>query len=420
MKIVLLNTNDNGGGAAIACRRLRDALLKHANVEARILVQEKNTHDPAITSLATTRWQRAMVWFRFVLERLYFLPFERSKSIRFLYNPGVVGTDIRTHPLVQEADIIHLHWINFGFQSTDTLNKLLLLGKPIVWTFHDMWAFTGGCHHSGTCNNFQEVCGHCKFMKNPSEGDLSHRRWLAKKKVYQTTPFVSVTCSRWLGEKARKSSLLRNSRVESIPNPLDVQLFHPIDKTQARQQLSLPENKELILFAAMRVNAIGKGFRYLVEAIELLLLNNPDRAQTIELVVFGQVDQEVMQSLPITTHSLGQLSDPQQIACAYSAATAFVIPSLEENLPNTIMEAMACGTPVVGFRTGGIPEMIDHLQNGYIAEHASSASLLEGILWTLDQSLELGLPERARQKVLTTYSEEIVARQYTELYQSLL
>jgi glycosyltransferase involved in cell wall biosynthesis len=420
MKVVYLNASDTGGGAAIACRRIMRAVGQHHGVQGQMLVQEKNTNEPAITSVAHGPWQKRLAWGRFVAERLLFLPHERSAEVRFQFNVGRVGTDLSRHPLVQQADLIHLHWVNFGFQSTGTLQRLFALGKPVVWTFHDMWALTGGCHHSGDCENYQLECGHCKFLKKPAAHDLSHRRWLAKQQAYRGAPFVAATCSRWLEGRARRSSLLRDFSIQTINNPIDSTLFAPQPKADARRQLGLPLDKELILFAAMRVNAAGKGFRYFEEALHLLLQQRPDLRDRAELLVFGQADTDLIRQLPLPVHQLGHLSDPQQIALAYNAASLFVTPSLEENLPNTIMEAFACGTPVVGFNVGGIPEMIDHQHNGYLATYRSAASIAEGIGWVLDHNRAGVLSAQAREKVLSTYAEPVVAAQYFQLYQSLL
>ena len=420
MNVVFINTSDNSGGAAIACVRLQKALEKHTSIKGNILVQEQKTENPAVTSIANTSFKKQLVWARFIAERLLFLPYERSKEIRFLFNRGMVGVDISLHPLVQNADIIHLHWINFGFLSTASIKKLLALGKPVVWTFHDMWPFTGGCHHSGACENYQIECGNCKFLKNPSDKDISRKDWQAKNAAYQPNYFTAVGCSNWLSKRARNSSLLTDFRIESIPNPIDTNLFFPISKTEARQKLNLPTDKHLILFAAMRVNAPMKGFSYFQEALNLLAEKHPKLSEMIELLVFGQADDEALAKLPFKTHKLGHLSDVNQIVLAYNAASVFVTPSLEENLPNTIMESFACGTPAVGFSIGGIPEMIDHQQNGYLSEYRSVDSLAKGIQWVLENNTEGKLSEKAREKVLSSYAEDVVAKQYNQLYKSLL
>lgn len=420
MKVLYINTSDSSGGAAIACLRLQSAMDKFTPVVSNVLVQEKKTHKETITTTANTPLQKKLVWLRFIAERLAFLPYEKDKSIRFLFNRAIWGIDISKHPLVQEADILHLHWINFGFLSIDDIEKLMTLDKPVVWTFHDMWAFTGGCHHSGNCDHYLKECGNCKFLTNPKPHDISHTSWMSKKKAYSNHSFVSVGCSNWLANRARKSSLLSGTNIQAIPNPLNISLFKPFPKKEARITLGLPADKEFILFAAMRVNAIGKGFQYLVEALKNLVEGNPEITNQVELLVFGQSSPEVLADLPLKVHSLGHLTDADKIVAAYNAASMFVTPSLEENLPNTIMEAFACGTPSVGFEVGGIPEMIDHQKNGFLSKYRSIESLAEGIKWVLANNKEGQLSEKAREKAVNYYSEEVVAQQYYRLYQSLL
>lgn len=422
MKILLLNTDDFTGGAAIACRRLLKALRTYTNVEAKMLVQESRSGQEGVYQLNNSWFAKKKAFLRFVLERIFFLFYEKSKEVRFQFNPAKFGIDITDNQLVKNSDIIHLHWINFGFLSIDSLEKLFKTNKPVVWTLHDMWAFTGGCHHSDDCENYQNTCGNCiKFLKNPADNDLSNQTWQAKKAIFQHANLTIVTCSEWLGNRARKSSLFEGIKVVSIPNPIDTDAFYPIEKALARKEFELSQDKKYILFAAMRVDAIGKGFVYFKSALDIvyqqLKANNLDLTD-IEIVIFGQAEVSDFESLPFKVNILGHLSDINKIAKAYSAASIFVIPSLAENLPNTIMESMACGTPVVGFEVGGIPEMIDHKNNGYLANYKSSEDLAKGIYWTLFESDYQVLVSNARQKVLDNYSEEVIAEKYKKVYES--
>ncbi len=436
MKILLLNTDDFTGGAAIACRRLLKALLTYTDVQTQMLVQESKSGQEGVIQLNNSWFAKKIAFLRFVAERLYFLFSEKSKEVRFSFNPAKFGIDISDNQYVIDSDIIHLHWINFGFLSIDSIKKLAETNKPIVWTLHDMWAFTGGCHHSKECENYQKSCGNCEqFLKSPSPTDLSNQIWQEKMLAFSKANLTIITCSEWLGNRAKKSSLLQNIRVESIPNPIDVQVFHPIDKTLARQKFNLSEDKKYILFAAMRVDAVGKGFAYFSEALSMLdarlskfgnqTSNIEHRTSNIEILIFGQAQASDFESLPFKVNMLGRLSDLATIAQAYSAASVFVIPSLEENLPNTIMESMACGTPVVGFDVGGIPEMIDHQTNGvppngYLSKYKSAEDLADGIFWILYQSDYQSLCNNSRKKVLENYSEEVVAERYKKVYESLL
>ncbi len=417
MKVTLINTDDFTGGAAIACRRLLVALTKNG-IDAKLLVQASKSGETAIVSTDDSWFKQKLSFLRFVLERLWFWPYEKSKDIRFQFNLSHFGQDISGNELIKNTDIAHLHWINFGFLSLKSIQKLFKTGKPVVWTLHDMWAFTGGCHYSDECDNFKNQCGNCEqFLKSPSPSDLSHQIWKEKETTFNNANLTIVTCSEWLGRLAKDSSLFKNVKVIAIPNPIDIDVFKPIAKSEARMKLGLDEQKDYILFAAMQVGAIRKGFVYLKEALENL--KNTSSKNT-ELLVFGQADAETLQALPYKVNNLGRLTEIEKIVLAYCAASVFVIPSLEDNLPNTIMESLACGTPVVGFNVGGIPEMVEHQKNGYVAQYKSAQDLASGIEWVLQCSDYQSLCQNSRQKVVENYSEDVVAKQYEELYKSLL
>jgi len=394
LHIVLLSYHDSNGGAGIAAGRLKVALEK-AGHQVDYLVREK-----ASTSDSVKFGNGLISWLKFIAERLFFLRFEKDKSIRFLFNPGVFGSDISKHPLIQQADIVHLHWVNFGFLSVSDIASLTRLNKPVFWTLHDMWAFTGGCHHSGACEHFQQSCGDCKFLKNPHPTDLSHRLWEAKKTEFASNNLHIITCSDWLGKRAKQSSILGSHSIQTIPNAIDTEFFSPNDATG----LGLDANKKYVLFVAMRVNAPAKGFHLLKEALHYL-----DAATTELLIVGGEMTEE----LPLKSHNFGQISDPAKMRDIYAAADVFVTPSLEENLPNTIMEAMACGTTCVGFEVGGIPEMIKHEVTGYVAQAFDPKDLAKGINWCL-QSTTSG--SKSRERALQLYDQSIVAQQHLDYY----
>lgn len=408
------------GGAAIASLRLLSVLEEEKDIEAKLLVQEKKHNRPDVIPVAKSWLDKKKAFVRFAAERLYFRQYEKNKEVRFAFSPANTGIDISQHPLVQEADILHLQWINFGFLSIESLKKLFSLGKPIVWTLHDMWAFTGGCHHSGDCENYQGHCGNClPYLRNPSPNDLSAKVWQRKHTIFGDVtplpPIQIIGCSEWLANRARKSSLFKNLPVSAIPNPLDVSVFKPIAKAEARAKLNLPLNKKLILFAAAKVTVIWKGFSYFQEALQLLK-GQIDNSEEIELVILGESDAELNKMLPFKTHALGRISDVEKIATIYSAADVFTIPSIQENLPNTIMEAMACGTPAVGFEVGGIPEMIEHQQTGFLATYKSAGNFAEGIKWVLFEGDAAVLASNARKRVLENYSQEVVKERYVGVY----
>jgi len=308
-----------------------------------------------------------------------------------------------------------MHWMNFGFMGISDISELLKLGKPVAWTLHDMWAFTGGCHHSGDCNRFQINCGQCKFVKQPEHWDISHKLWAKKAVEFDSTNLKIITCSHWLKEKAAASTILYSRENVAMPNVIDIQVFKPGNKEQARKKLGLDPQKTYLLFVAMRVNAPAKGFDYLRKALDIWAETNPSKVNQTELMIVGGLTEtEIIHSLPLKANAMGHVSDPHQMIEIYRAADLFITPSLEENLPNTIMEAMACGTPSIGFNTGGIPEMIAHKKNGYVAKKMDANDLAAGIDWLLE-NLEIASIE-ARQFVENNYSEEFVAQKHIDFY----
>lgn len=413
-KIAMLSYHQNNGGAAIACNRLVKA-LRDEGLQVNHVVQE----GPKQTGVKlTTRngWDKLLNFIRFVLERLYFLPHEKNKSIRFLFNPGLFGKDLSQHPAIQTADIIHLHFTNFGFLSIENIAQLCNLGKPVVWTMHDMWAFTGGCHHSGTCENYQSKCGFCtEFVKKPGLNDLSHQLWEKKMKAFKQYNLFPITCSNWLRNRALKSSILKNRTIIALPNTLNTeQIFVPKHKKEAKLSLGLDENKPLILFVAVRPNAPKKGFQQFIEAVQFL----ENKTSFIIGIIGNVIDNTPFKQIGVPIHYFGHLNNDQQMAEVYQAADVYVTTSLEENLPNTIMEAMACGTPCVGFNVGGIPEMIDHQQNGYVAKAFDCKDFANGIQDVLGKAEEMG--QKSRKKVLENYTETIIAKKHIAFYQQCL
>jgi glycosyltransferase involved in cell wall biosynthesis len=416
MKILLVNKSDKTGGAAVACKRLHTALCK-ANVNVKFIVEEKSSSDENIIDLSPNNLRKKLNFIRFVTERIYFLPFEHSKDERFAFSPAFAGQNIHKHPAFINSDIIHLHWFNQGFLSLNSLKNIVNSGKPIVWTLHDMWAFTGGCHYTGDCTNYRQNCGNCPLLKNPKEKDLSYRILEKKKEIFKNSNITFVTCSKWLKDKVKHSSLFKNFNIIDIPNPINTREFYPTDKIKIRKILKLPSNKKLVLFAAANISDKRKGLKYLINALKIYHSENPK--QDLEIVTFGKSNNQSFKNIPYKVHHLGILTKTKDIANAYNAADVFILPSLEDNLPNTIMEALACGTPVLAFQTGGIPEMIEHKKNGYISEYKSVEDLKNGINFILNHPQREILSQNALEKVSAEYSEKVVAQKYIEVYNSL-
>ena len=327
-----------------------------------------------------------------------FSPFHLLRSRLWQADIANVGIDITKTKEFKEADVVHLHWINQGMLSLDGLEKIMSSGKRIVWTMHDEWPFLGVCHYRGDCT--EQECRHCPLLC----GSLPYYVHARKRAIYQRWHPTFVGCSQWITDQARRA--MPSERVEHINNCIPSSLFHPTDMRQARQALSLPQDKRLLLFCSQKVTDERKGIKYLVEAL----------GKTISgwggsLIIVGKDSEQIPLPDSIKAYRFGSVNEEMMVKL-YNAADAFLTPSLQDNLPNTIAEAMSCGTPCVGFDVGGIPEMIDHLENGYVARYRDAADLAEGIRYVLSHDLR----EAARSKAAAAYSETQVAKEYIKLY----
>lgn len=419
MKVLLLNTSERTGGAAIAANRLMKA-LNNNEIEAKTLVLSKQTDDESVISIQSSFIKRLLALWYFLWERWVIFVHNRfSRKNLFKVSIANTGFDISGHPLVKETDIIHIHWINQGFLSLKSLKNLIQSGKPIVWTLHDMWVATGICHYPGNCEKYRVSCSNCPMLLEKKFNDWTCKIF-CKKKTLNLNRIHYVGCSRWILEKVTHSPLLKSANILSIPNPIDTKIFCPRDKNAARKKLQLPVNKRLLLFSAAKISDTRKGGIYFIDTCRLIGEKYPELAQTIEIVWMGKGDKTLFSAIKMKAHTLHYISGDSELANVYSAVDAFVIPSLEDNLPNTIMESMACGTPCIGFDAGGISEMIDHKVNGYVAQYKSTEDLAQGIHWTLFEANCEQLSKDARQKALDCYSEDVAVRQYIRLYQRLL
>ncbi len=418
MKVLLVGKSAAHGGAAIASYRLME-ILRERGVDVKMLVQEEGNGEEAVFSTSRTFLKKQVNFIRFVWERLIFLRHEKSKEIRFLFSLANTGERLSRNRLVRKADILHLQWVNAGFLSRKSIRKLLSLGKPVVWTFHDMWAMTGGCHHALTCDRYRNECGECIYLKHPGKNDLSHRLWVRKKRMYRNRRFTVITPSKWMAECVKESSLLGHLEIHTIHNPVDQTRFRPMDRFQACRNLGLDTLKRYILFGAASVKNLYKGFTYFQEAIRLLS-GDQETTEGVEILLFGKVDGDVSRMFPLETHRIDYVSNEQTMVDLYNAAHLYAISSLQDNFPGTVIESMLCGTPVAGFRTGGIPEMIAHREDGYLAEHKSAGDLAEGMKWILSYEPYPELSKQARRAAVRRFSMERSAEKHVELYRNLL
>jgi glycosyltransferase involved in cell wall biosynthesis len=417
LKVVHLSSSDLSGGASIACKRISDSLAV-SGVDSNLLVQKKSSSDDRVLSTTNSLLSKLHYYLRFAFDEGFIRLFSNQKRGRFT-NP-FVGLDVSKHPLILKSDIINLHWINGGYLSLNSIEKLKQLNKPIVWTLHDMWAFTGGCHYSLDCRKFTEDCSNCPSLRFSGKKDTSQRIF-NNKSFFSKLNLTVVTCSKWLKQEADKSILLGEKKIVNIPNPVDTDLYKPMDIKVARKKLGLNEDKIYVLFGAMNLIDERKGFKYLLKSLTKLASDSPETKDIVEVIVFGKANDEMFQSIPYKCNYFGNLRSEEEIIFCYNSADIFIAPSLQDNLPNTVVESLSCGTPVVSYNVGGLPDMIDHLENGYLAQSGSVEDLVNGINWYLDNRANVNqLRIKARNKAEKYFSQGIVAGQYKELYSSLI
>lgn len=417
MRILIVNTSERTGGAAVAANRLMEA-LNNNGVKAKMLVRDKLTNDISVAELPhQLRNQLHFLWERWCI----FWHLRFSKQHLFEVDMANVGSDITRLPEFKEADIIHLSWVNQGMLSLKGIRRILDSGKPVVWTMHDIWPATGICHITLGCLHYQSTCGNCRLLPyGGSPHDLSYKVLRRKKMMLKDRNISFVTCSKWLEKEARKSAVLGDQQIQTIPNPIDTRIFRPHDKKQARLRANLPLDMKVILFVAQRIANENKGIFYLIDACHKMAAEHPEMVDNTFVAVLGGGRGNIGDVFDFCTGNLGYVNDTRQIVDIYNAADVFVLPSLSENLPNTIMEAMACGVPCVGFNVGGIPEEIDHLKNGYVAEYRNVSDLAKGLYWVLNEADSEALSREAVRKVTASYSQHAVAMKYIEVYNRAL
>lgn len=410
LSILHINASDTSGGAARAAYRLHLALLREG-IDSRMLVQLKNSDDHTVLGQRTI-FQKVALRLRPFLDAL---PVRRYKErTKIFFSPACLPfSGIVERINAMRPDIVHLHWICGGMMRFEDLAKIEV---PIVWSLHDMWAFTGGCHYDKDCGRYATSCGRCVVLGSGEKRDLSRKVFLRKQRtLHRCKNFTLNGLSGWLARCALQSALFKGRHVVNLPNPIDTELFRPVDKVFSRDLLNLPKDKKIVLFGAM--NATGdprKGFAELSQALPML------RSADIELVVFGSGKPLDPPDFGFPTHYLGLLSDDLSLKILYSAADVMVVPSLQENLSNAIMESLACGTPVVAFNIGGNSDMIDHKQNGYLATPYEPSDLAAGIDWILSSPDHRIFRCNAREKVMREFDSSIVARKYIDLYKQIL
>ncbi len=408
MKVNIVSKYDVRGGAAIAAMRLAKALICN-HIEVSFITDISTSSESFIVCPAPKFNKIYSILKRKVSKMIMSLYSSNNKNLHSLnlfnsYYAAFLNND--------NANIVHLHWINHEMIS---INDIAKIKKPIVWTLHDMWAFAGAEHY--TEHKRWEV-GYKKNNRAIDEKGIDINRWTWNRKLKKWKHQIHiVTPSRWLGECVKKSALMKHWPVSIIPNAIDTKSWKPLDIVFCRNKLSLPQDKRLILFGALGGGKDSrKGFDLLLSALKLLNIRDFD----IELVILGQNETETKLECNFKANFLGHISDDISLQRVYGAVDLLVIPSRQDNLPNTGLEALSCGTPIVGFDVCGMPDIVIHKNTGYLAKPFDVADLADGVKWVLDPVNNGLLRKKSRIFAEKNFSFECVSKQYENLYKKIL
>jgi glycosyltransferase involved in cell wall biosynthesis len=404
MKVLHINQSDIGGGAGIAGYRLHQRLLTQG-IHSRQLVGHKETNSPLVATVPRSRHLEKNI------DRV-------TRRLGFNYINNQTTTNVSKHPFYIEADVLNFHNLHNGYFNYLAIDNLTAT-KPALFTLHDMWSFTGHCAYTYACTKWQTGCGHCPDLETyPAiTHDTTAIEWKLKNWVYSRSNLTIVTPSQWLTDQAR-ASMLSRFPIHHIPNGIDTDIYQPIDNAQCRQVLNIPEGKHVLMFGAASLSDIRKGGDLLRKA--LIDLPQSLKANTI-LLTLGTGGESIGESIGIPTINLGYVSSDHLKAIAYNAADLFIFPTRADNLPLVLQESMACGTPMVSFNIGGVPDLVRPGETGYLAAPEDTTDFHNGIIELLeDSALREQMAQNCRSIALAEYSIEQQADRYIALYQGLL
>lgn len=411
MKVLIVSMSDLKGGAARAAYRLFECLQSEAMLSVEMLVQSKSSNNEDIIG-PKSKFAKTASLFRPALDEAYASFNYKSKS-KTLFSPAILPFGSLVDNINKiNPDIVHFHWVNGGMLRIEDLAKIK---QPIVWSLHDMWPFTGGCHYDEECGAYTMRCGNCKVLRSKKEYDLSRKVFERKEKVLSKIKSLTIVgLSGWLTECAKKSTLFGGRKIVNIPNPINCDTFAPYDKKIARELLGLPLNKKLVLFGAMdSTSDPRKGFQHLIKSIKLI------EDQNIEYVVFGGAKVDLGEKINNKIHYIGHVGDDVTLRLLYCSADVTAMPSIQENLSNTIMESMSCGTPVVAFDIGGNSDFIINNVNGYLSIPFDFVDFSRGIIFLLN-SLNGDISSKSRNKTLDCFDARKISKKYLNLYESVI
>lgn len=407
MKVLHITYSKDRGGASKACLRMHYALKNH-NIDSGILTCLKfSPLENDIKCFSNSAIKQAIRKIKKVFNLAIVMWFQKTKNQDL--HTFDIGTVINAKFINNsDADLVHFHWICYSMLGIKEIKKIK---KPIVWTFHDMWPFMG-CEHYDDINSPERyVEGYTKENKNIKGIDFNRLAWNMKRKHWKDISFNIICLSNWMKSCVEKSALLNDQKIKLIPNVIDENKFYPLDKNDARNSLNLPLSKKFILFGAFNTENVNKGGDLLDAALEKI------KANEIELLIFGKDSGENIHG--IKTRYLGYIKDETILNQIYNAADVMVVPSRQDNLPNTVLESIRTGTPVVGFNIGGLPDMVVHKKNGYLAQPFDVEELCKGIEFVLENS-EIDFKENCINHFNEFFSQQVVVPKLIDYYKEAI
>ena len=414
MKVLHVCFADSHEGGAIGAYRLHSA-MRASGVDSHFLAIRKRTEDENV--ITPPIFTRALIRFWNLLAiRLLRLQKPGDRNYRSL---NVFPTGV--HRIINsfEPDVVQCHWIN---RNSISIFELAKIKAPLFMKLPDMWAFSGTEHYisPGAIERYKEGYTSTNRQEGDRGLDIDRFVWNLKRRAWKNVDITVVTPSRWLGDCARESALFGNYRIENIANPIDLDFYQPFhDKRDARIVLGLPQDKNLVLFGSVKADTDPrKGFTHLREALNEIQ-NAKSEIGEFEFLIFGTSEKKKEIIDGVVTHYLGTIFDERVLMSMYCAADVMVLPTVADNLPNTVQEATSCGTPCVGFRIGGMPDMITHKETGYLAEPFDPQDLADGIKWVLGNKGET-LTRRVRQNALKIFDPKSRVNEYLDLYSQVL
>lgn len=406
MNIVLINRSDHLGGAAIASLRLMRALCEQG-VNARMLVIDSDGGDGHVAAIGN-QWKNH---YNFIAERLLVMAHNgMNRSTLFKIDTATHGLDVSHHPWVKSADVIILNWINQGMMSFRSLAQLLAMGKPVIWTMHDMWNCTGVCHHAYECRAYEGVCRSCP-LTGKRGNDISTRTQAAKAKLYTAPNLHFVAVSNWLAQCCNNSSLLARHKVSVIGNPFPTMEF---SHTYKAGELNLSPGTRVIVMGAARLDDPVKGFDLMIEAMHHIATHKPQLAQRLHLLLYGDLrDHSLLQRIEVPHTHLGYVDDVRPV---YRQAHIVLSTSRYESFGYTLLEGMACGCVPVTTGDGGQVDIVKHLTNGYVTGSQDAQSIAQGIEWACNCELPR---EKLHEWVTVHFDSSQIAQNYLNLIEQL-